>query len=98
LMTGTIAAHQSVGSVTDLISPDSTMLLISGRVISHRVDDGSLTGKIHWCAPANHNGCHLYRTVQYSVIVTLKLLFCGRSDKSLYNVFNSSYSLECYFG
>ena len=43
-------------------------------------------------------GCHLYRTVQYSLIVTLRLLFYGRSDKTLYNVFNSSYSLECYFG
>ena len=32
LMTGTIAAHQSVGSVTDLITPDSTMLLSYGRV------------------------------------------------------------------
>ena len=47
LMTGTIAAHQSVGSVTDLITPDSTMLLSSGRVISNRVDHDSITGKIH---------------------------------------------------
>ena len=36
--------------------------------------------------PANHYGCHLYRAVQYRVILKLWLLCYGRSDKSLYNV------------